>query len=61
MYLPKGRMEYIMSNIFESISKKFHSPKGKEVIDKFTTGLLILMFCSPVFILGYILLWFVLR
>ncbi len=50
-----------MSNFFDNIKKKIQSPKGKEVIDKITTGLLIAMFCSPVAILGYILLWFALR
>ena len=32
-----------------------------EVWDKCTTGLLILLMCSPILILGYIFLWFVLR
>lgn len=51
----------IMSNIIEKIKEKAKSPKGKMVIDKITTTLLILMFCSPLLILGYILLWFVMR
>ncbi len=50
-----------MSDFFEKINKKLHSPRGKDIIDKATTGLLIAMFASPVFILGYILLWFVMR
>lgn len=50
-----------MSNIIEKIKEKAKSPKGKMVIDKITTTLLILMFCSPLLILGYILLWFVMR
>lgn len=33
----------------------------KTVYDKFTTGLLILLLCSPVLILLYIVLWFVFR
>lgn len=51
----------IMSNFIEMIKENAKSPKGKMVIDKITTALLILMFCSPVLILGYILLWFVMR
>lgn len=50
-----------MSNIIEKIKENAKSPKGKMVIDKITTALLILMFCSPLLILGYILLWFVMR
>jgi hypothetical protein len=38
-----------------------NSDEGKEIIDKTTTGLLIAMLCSPVVVLTYILLWFVLR
>ena len=57
-------MEIIMKfidNITEKVSKKLTSPKGKVVVDKITTGLLIFMLCSPLLVLGYILLWFVLR
>ena len=50
-----------MSNFFENIKKKLSTPKGKEIVDKITTGLLIAMLCSPVVVLAYILLWFVLR
>ena len=50
---------FIMSNIFDKIRAKLTSPKGKIVVDKITTGLLILMLCSPLLVLGYILLWFV--
>ena len=50
-----------MSNFIEKIKAKLNTPKGKEVIDKITTGLLIALLCSPVIILAYILLWFVLR
>lgn len=50
-----------MSKIIDKITKKLTSPKGKVVVDKVTTGLLIFMFCSPILILGYILLCFVLR
>jgi len=53
-------MKFI-DNITEKVSKKLTSPKGKVVVDKITTGLLILMLCSPLLVLGYILLWFVFR
>ena len=33
----------------------------KDIADKITTGLLILLLASPVLVLGYIFLWFVLR
>ena len=35
--------------------------KWKDVWDKCTTGLLILLMASPILILGYIFLWFILR
>ena len=50
-----------MSALIDKIRNVFNTPKGKEVVDKITTGLLIALLCSPVLILAYILLWFVLR
>ena len=41
--------------------EKTKDVKWKDVWDKFTTGLLILLMCSPLLILGYIFLWFVLK
>ena len=46
------------------VKKKLHIPdltkKQKAMVwDKITTGLLILLFCTPVLVLVYILLWFV--
>ena len=35
--------------------------RRKEIIDKITTGFLILLLCSPFLIIFYILLWFFLR
>ena len=35
--------------------------KRREIFDKFTTGLLILLMASPFMILIYIFLWFILR
>ena len=41
--------------------EKTKNVKWKEVWDKCTTGLLILLMCSPVLILAYIFLWFIFR
>ena len=41
--------------------EKTKDVKWKEVWDKFTTGLLIFLICSPLLILIYIFLWFILR
>lgn len=41
--------------------EKTKDVKWKEVWDKVTTGILILLMCSPILILGYIFLWFVLK
>ena len=41
--------------------EKTKNVKWKIVWDKFTTGLLILLIASPVLILAYIFLWFILR
>ena len=48
-----------LGNLFDKLKAKMNTPKGKVVVDKITTGLLIFMLCSPILILGYILLWFV--
>lgn len=42
----------------EKLNKK---KKWLAIWDKVTTGLLIFLMASPVFILGYIFLWFILR
>ena len=41
--------------------EKTKDVKWKEVWDKCTTGILIFLMASPFLILGYILLWFVLK
>ena len=41
--------------------EKTKNVKWKEVWDKITTGILILLICSPVLILAYIILWFVFK
>ena len=43
------------------IKEKTENVKWKDVWDKCTTGLLIFLMTSPLLILGYIVLWFVLR
>jgi len=35
--------------------------RRKEIFDKFTTGLLVFLMCSPFLIVLYILIWFFLR
>lgn len=41
--------------------EKTKNVKWKEVWDKVTTGILIFLMCSPLLILGYIFLWFILK
>ncbi len=41
--------------------EKTKNVKWKEVWDKCTTALLILIFASPLIVLGYIFLWFLMR
>ncbi|MBQ8321340.1 MAG: hypothetical protein IJX92_03130 [Clostridia bacterium] len=50
-----------MAKFFDDIAAKFRTAKWKNIFDKITTGLLIAMILSPIFILGYILLWFIFR
>ena len=45
----------------EWLSVKTKTAQFKVVMDKFTTGLLIALMCSPILILGYIFLWFVIN
>ena len=69
---PIRRMENTMAKIMDSIKgffgkcadwfkEKTKNVKWKEVWDKCTTGLLILLMASPIFILAYIFLWFAAR
>ena len=51
-------MEEMLTEITEVKKKKIN---WKEVWDKFTTGLLILELISPILVLAYIFLWFVMR
>lgn len=45
----------------EWISVKTKTAQFKVIMDKVTTGLLIVLMCSPILILGYIFLWFVIN
>ena len=49
------------SKISGFFKEKTKNVKWKEVWDKVTTGLLMVVFASPIIILGYILLWFIMR
>jgi len=51
----------VFSKLKSFFKEKTKNVKWKEVWDKVTTGLLILVMASPLLILGYILLWFILR
>ncbi len=51
----------LWSKAVDFFKDKTKNVKWKEVWDKVTTGLLILLICSPILILTYIILWFVLK
>ena len=59
-----GNCHRVLHKGWRWVKKKLHIPdltkKQKAMVwDKITTGLLILLFCTPVLVLIYILLWFV--
>ena len=45
-------------SIIEKAKTFFKSAKWKEIWDKITTGLLIVLMASPILILAYIFIWF---
>ena len=47
------------NKLVEFLKEKTKNIKWKEVLDKVTTGLLIVLLASPILILAYIFLWFV--
>lgn len=47
------------NKLVEFFKEKTKNVKWKEVLDKLTTGLLILLLASPILILTYIFLWFI--
>ena len=56
-----GAIKSVWNNFTTWFKDKTKNVKWPEVWDKCTTGLLIFLMCSPFLILGYIVLWFVLR
>lgn len=61
-----GKMHKALDKGWEWVKEKLHLPtltrKQKAAIwDKITTGILIFLFCTPLLILIYILLWFVFK
>lgn len=50
-----------IKDFFAKIKEWFKSNSFKNVWDKFTTGILILLMASPLLILLYLLLWFLLK
>lgn len=61
-----GKCQKGIDKAWDWVKKKLHLPtltkKQKAMVwDKFTTGLLIFLFCTPFLVLLYILLWFLLK
>lgn len=57
----KARIGEIWGKVVNFWNEKTKNVKWKEVWDKVTTGILIFLMASPLLILGYILLWFIMR
>ncbi len=58
----KGTVSFTKETFYTFKNYKKLTSKQKEAYwDKVTTGILVLVFCLPVAILAYILLWFVLK
>ena len=57
----KGFFTGLWTKTSDFFKEKTKNVKWKEVWDKFTTGLLIVLLASPLIILSYIILWFVFR
>lgn len=62
VWFGKGTVSFSKETFYTFKNYKSLTPKQREAYwDKVTTGILVLLFCSPVAILVYILLWFVLK
>ena len=57
----KARIVELKDKVVSFWNEKTKNITWKEVWDKCTPGFLMLLFASPILILAYILLWFVLR
>ena len=61
-----GKCQKGIDKAWAWVKKTLHLPtltkkQKAKIWDKFTTGLLIFLFCTPFLVLLYILLWFVLK
>jgi hypothetical protein len=62
VWFGKGTVSFTKETIYTFKNYKSLTSKQREAYwDKVTTGILVLVFCLPVAILAYILLWFVLK
>ena len=62
VWFGKGSVSFTKETIYTFKNYKSLTPKQREAYwDKVTTGILVLVFCLPVAILAYILLWFVMK
>lgn len=62
VWFGKGTVSFSKETFYTIKNYKKMTPKQREAYwDKITTGILVLVFCMPVAILAYILLWFVLK
>ena len=62
VWFGKGTVSFTRETFYTFKNYKSLTSKQKELYwDKVTTGLLVILFCMPVAVLAYILLWFVLK
>ncbi len=62
VFFGKGTVSFTKETFYTFKNYRKLSSKQREAYwDKVTTGILVLVFCLPVAILAYILLWFVLK
>ena len=58
---PQGFFKVYIDKLVAWFKEKTKDVNWKEVWDKFTTGLLIFLISSPLLILCYIFLWFIMK